>query len=445
MFESLPGFRDFYPERCAVRNYLFEVWRRGAKRHGFSEYDAPILEPLELYIEKSGEEITDQLFAFEDRGGRKVALRPEMTPSLARLIGKRGQSLKRPIKWFTVCENFRYEKQQKGRQRSHYQLNADILGEPGPAAEAELIALCIHVLRDFGLTPDDLLVRLSDRLLWVGFLSNYGFDGPQIEQLLGIMDKREREPRDATMKKLGPYFLNSAEDFIARVENLVSARTLEELRSVFSEEFVHEDTGGLIEGRLFEWQVLLETLEAMDLLPFVRIDLGVVRGLAYYTGFVFEVFERSGKTRAIAGGGRYDHLVRKLGYMEMPAVGFGMGDCTLTDALEVRNLLPILAETTEISILIAGEKERKVALGDACRLRDEGYRVEYPFKARSLGKQLTAAVQSGARLALIYRSDELEEDMVRIRDLRSREEKLVKRKGLSKAVVEVLKAGECAG
>ena len=445
MFESLPGFRDFYPDRCAVRNYLFDVWRFGAKRHGFSEYDAPILEPLNLYVEKSGEEITGQLFTFEDRGGRKVALRPEMTPSLARLVGKRGQSLKRPIKWFTVGENFRYEKPQKGRQRSFYQLNADIFGEPGPAADAELIALCIQVLRDLGLTSDDVWLRLSDRFLWVGLLSNYGFDDAQIEQILGIMDKREREPRAATREKLKPYFSDSAEDFIGRAGDLVSARSLEELRSVFTEELAREDSGGIIERRLLEWRDLLETLEAMELLPFIRIDLGVVRGLAYYTGFVFEVFERTGKTRSIAGGGRYDHLVGKLGYMEMPAAGFAMGDVTLVDALEAKNLLPDLAEPPEICILIGGERERKVALGDACRLRNNGFRVEYPFKTRSLGKQLKAAVQSGARLALIYRSDELEEDAVRIRDLQLRAEKLVNRKGLGKVVAEFLKSGMLAG
>ena len=445
MFESLPGFRDFYPDRCAVRNYLFETWRRGAKRHGFSEYDAPILEPLDLYVEKSGEEITGQLFSFEDRGGREVALRPEMTPSLARLIGKRGQSLKRPIKWFTVGENFRYEKPQKGRQRSFYQLNADIFGEPGPAADAELIALCIQVLRDFGLTFEDFWLRLSDRCLWVGLLSNYGFDDAQIEQILGIMDKRERETRAATMEKLEPYFPDSAEDFIGRADDLVSARSLEELQSVFAEELAQEGSGGIIERRLFEWRDLLETLEAMELLPFIHIDLGVVRGLAYYTGFVFEVFERTGKTRSIAGGGRYDHLVGKLGYMEMPAVGFAMGDVTLVDALEARDLLPDLAEPPEIWILIGGERERKVALGDACRLRSEGFRVEYPFKTTSLGKQLKTAVQSGARLALIYGSEEFEEDAVRIRDLFFRAEKLVKREGLEEAVEGILNSGDRTG
>ena len=213
MIESLPGFREFYPERCAVRNYIFETWRRTAKRFGFLEYDAPLLEPLELYVEKSGEEITEQLFTFVDRGGREVALRPEMTPSLARLVGKRGQSLKRPIKWFSVSQNFRYEKPQKGRLRSHYQLNADILGEPGPTADAELMALCIQQLTELGLKPEDVWIRLSDRVLWVAFLSSFGFEERQIAELLGIIDKREREERMATIEKLRTYFPESGGGF----------------------------------------------------------------------------------------------------------------------------------------------------------------------------------------------------------------------------------------
>lgn len=438
MIESLPGFREFYPERCAVRNYIFETWRQTAKRFGFLEYDAPLLEPLELYVEKSGEEITEQLFTFVDRGGREVALRPEMTPSLARLVGKRGQSLKRPIKWFSVSQNFRYEKPQKGRLRSHYQLNADILGEPGPTADAELIALCIQQLTELGLKPEDVWIRLSDRVLWVAFLSGFGFEERQIAELLGIIDKREREERMATIEKLRTYFPESAEDFLDKVEDLVSARTMEELRSTVMR---HVDGGDLrteVENRLTEWEALLESLDAMELKPFVRIDLGIVRGLAYYTGFVFEAFERSGETRSLAGGGRYDDLIKRLGYMEIPAVGFGMGDVTLTDALEARNLLPDFTQSPEIYVVIGGEAERITALGDIALLRKQRFRVEYPLKFSNIGKQLKLAGQSGARLALIYGSDELQKKSVKIRDLDSREEELVKREELLDRVKELL-------
>ena len=438
MIESLPGFREFYPERCAVRNYIFETWRQTAKRFGFLEYDAPLLEPLELYVEKSGEEITEQLFTFVDRGGREVALRPEMTPSLARLVGKRGQSLKRPIKWFSVSQNFRYEKPQKGRLRSHYQLNADILGEPGPTADAELIALCIQQLTELGLKPEDVWIRLSDRVLWVAFLSGFGFEERQIAELLGIIDKREREERMATIEKLRTYFPESAEDFLDKVEDLVSARTMEELRSTVMR---HVDGGDLrteVENRLTEWEALLESLDAMELKPFVRIDLGIVRGLAYYTGFVFEAFERSGETRSLAGGGRYDDLIKRLGYMEIPAVGFGMGDVTLTDALEARNLLPDFTQSPEIYVVIGGEAERITALGDIALLRKQRVRVEYPLKFSNIGKQLKLAGQSGARLALIYGSDELQKKSVKIRDLDLREEELVKREELLDRVKELL-------
>ena len=402
------------------------------------EYDAPLLESLELYVEKSGEEITEQLFTFVDRGGREVALRPEMTPSLARLVGKRGQSLKRPIKWFSVSQNFRYEKPQKGRLRSHYQLNADILGEPGPTADAELMALCIQQLTELGLKPEDVWIRLSDRVLWVAFLSCFGFEERQIAELLGIIDKREREERMATIEKLRTYFPESAEDFLDKVEDLVSARTMEDLRSTVIR---HVDGGDLrteVEHRLTEWEALLESLDAMKLMPFVGIDLGIVRGLAYYTGFVFEAFERSGESRSLAGGGRYDDLIKRLGYMEIPAVGFGMGDVTLTDALEARNLLPDITQSPEIYVVIGGEAERIAALGDIGLLRKQRFRVEYPLKLSKIGKQLKSAGQSGARLALIYGSDELQIQSVKIRDLDSREEELVKRVELLDRVKELL-------
>lgn len=420
MFKTLPGFREFYPEACARRNHIFRLWKQAAHVHGFTEYDPPLLEPLELYIEKSGEEIVGQLYNFEDKGGRKISLRPELTPSLARLVGAKANSLKRPVKWFAIGENFRYERQQKGRLRSHYQLNGDILGEPGPGADAELIAFCLRALLIFGLQPGEILLRLSDRTLWMLYLSALGLDESAIHQVLGAIDKMEREPREVTTGKLAPIFGDAAGDFLGKLETLVHIRQWEDLRGFFRTHIVQPDQRELVENRLRDWASLLHDLQAFGLLPWVRIDLGIVRGLAYYTGFVFEVFElASGGTRgrALAGGGRYDHLVRKLGYPDLPAVGFGMGDVTLTDLLMEKKLLPEYLEMPDLYVICGGGRERQSALQAVADLRSAGWRVEYPLKEVEFGRQFKLAGASGAKLGLILGTEEVEAGAVKLRDL----------------------------
>ncbi len=425
MFESLPGFRDFYPERCAVRNHIFKLWKQAALSFGFSEYDVPLLEPLELYIEKSGEEIVEQLFNFTDKGGRKVALRPELTPSLARLVGARAASLKKPIKWFCIGENFRYERPQKGRLRAHYQFNADIFGESDAGADTELIALCIHALTTFGLSSDDVVVRLSDRNLWIYFLSAYEINADQAVEVLTIIDKVERVERDETLKKLEIHFNQASEDFLNRLEVLVSIRNLDELRSFFLSQSLNEEIKEKVEARLADWNILIDNLNAMGLTPFIQIDFGIVRGLAYYSGFVFEAYEKSGKTRSLAGGGRYDHLVHRLGGPLLSAAGFGMGDVTLTDLLEEKKLVPADLDAPDIYAIIGGENERRIAFASIKILRDRGYGVDYPLKNISFGKQFKLADQSGARIALIYGAEEVSAQSVKIRDLATGSEILI--------------------
>ncbi len=420
MFHTLPGFREFYPEACARRNHIFRLWKQAAHEHGFTEYDPPLLEPLELYIEKSGEEIVGQLYNFEDKGGRKISLRPELTPSLARLVGAKANSLKRPVKWFAIGENFRYERQQKGRLRSHYQLNGDILGEPGPGADAELIAFCLRALQIFGLQPGEILLRLSDRTLWMLYLSALGLEENAILQVLGAIDKMEREPREVTAGKLTPVFGDAAGDFLSKVETLVQIRQWEDLRAFFLSHLVHAEHKELLESRLRDWAWLLRDLQSLGWLPWVRIDLGIVRGLAYYTGFVFEVFsftEEGVRGRALAGGGRYDHLVRKLGYPDMPAVGFGMGDVTLTDLLLEKKLLPEYVDRPDLYVICGGGRERQVALQAVTALRSAGWRVEYSLKEAEFGRQFKQAGASGARLALILGTEEVEAGVVKLRDM----------------------------
>jgi histidyl-tRNA synthetase len=415
-FQTLPGFRDFYPEDLARRTHIFRLWRQTASAFGFSEYDTPVLEPLDLYRAKSGDEIEGQLFSFTDKGKREVALRPEMTPSVCRLVGERAGSLKRPIKWFSIADFYRYERMQKGRGRCFSQLNADIFGEPGPEAEIELIALLIQCLRAFGLSDKDFCVRLSDRTLWFHYLGSLGLDEPRIRSLLGAVDKYERNGDDA-FKGYEETFGPLAAETKQSVLDFLAIRSFGELESKLG------GSAGGIESRLSDWRKLLGGLEAMGLAPFVQVDLGVVRGLAYYTGFVFEAFDRKGELRAIAGGGRYDDLVGKLGGSELPAVGFAIGDMTFALLLEERGLTPVISSSPDVYCVIGGAAERKAAFADINALRAGGYRVEYPLRDVAFGKQFKAAADSGAKIALIYGGDELARGVVKLRDLGDRTER----------------------
>ncbi len=440
-FESLPGFREFYPRDCARRNHLFEVWKWAARSFNFSEYDAPVLEPLELYIEKSGEEIVDQLFNFEDRGGRAVALRPEMTPSLARLVGARANSLKRPIKWFNIGEHYRYERPQKGRLRAFYQFNADILGESGPGADAELIALLVRCLEALGLGPADFRVRLSDRDLWLLILAGEGLDASQSGAVLGIIDKMERMERPALVEKLGTYFGDATEGFLERVDSLTRLRDFATLRERIEALPLEGDLRDRATRRLEEWTGLLAALDAAGVGDYVRIDLGIVRGLAYYTGFVFEAFEASGAGRALAGGGRYDGLVRKLGGPDLPAAGFAMGDVTLADLLEKTGRLPEYVEVLDFLCITGGPEARLAATADAGKLRALGYTVEYPLKDQSFGKQFKEAGKRGARFALVYGSDEVARGAVKVKDLKRGVEREFPREALDAVAASIVTDG----
>lgn len=440
-FDSLPGFREFYPEACSQRNYIFSHWRKLARAYCFSEFDAPVLEPLELYIEKSGEEIVGQLFNFEDRGERAVALRPEMTPSLARLVAARANSLKRPVKWFNIGEHYRYERPQKGRLRAFYQFNADIIGEPGPAADAELIGLLIQTLQSFGLGEADFKVRLSDRDLWLLMLASEGLDAQASAGVLGIIDKLERTDREKTLEKLAPVFGEGAEQFLERVDRVIAVRSFGELQSFIADLALEGDAKDAAAQRLSDWSLLIGSLESAGLGDYLQIDLGIVRGLAYYTGFVFEAFEASGEGRALAGGGRYDALVRKLGGPDMPAVGFAMGDVTLLDLLESKDLLPDFLDAPDCIMIIGGPEERKAAMEDAAALRSIGYRVNYPLKEQAFGKQFKSANQSGARFAMIYGTDELARGTVKLKDLASGAECDLGRNDLLPGIADLFESG----
>ncbi len=398
--ERLPGFRDFYPEplphtdvwSCDARQYIFEKWRTTARRYGFREYDGPPLEPLDLFTTKSGGEIVGQLYNFKDKGDREVSLRPEMTPTLARMVAAHERNYKKPIKWFAIPQLFRYERQQKGRLREHFQFNADLVGETDPAADAELIALLIDMLRAFGLTAEDFVIRLSSRNAWQDFFKHGGGDTAHEYNFFQIIDKLERTASEESEKKLAAMGFSRA---------AVNA---------FIEQ--GEPTA--------ELKYILNNLAVRGLRDFVKIDYQVIRGLAYYTGVVFEAFDRKGEFRAIAGGGRYDNLVKLISgdKVNLPALGFGMGDVVLLELLKARGLLPKFDATTDVFVLVEDEALRPVSLKLVHDLRAAGYAVEYPLTPAKPDKQFKRA--QDLKVAFTARMDS--DSYVRIRNLKTREE-----------------------
>jgi len=415
--ERLPGFRDFYPEplphqdvwSADTRNYIFDAWRAVARRYGFREYDGPPLESLELFTTKSGGEIIGQLYNFTDKGDRAVALRPEMTPTLARMVAAHARNYKKPIKWFAIPQLFRYERQQKGRLREHFQLNADIFGETDPAADAELIALLIDSLRDLKLSADDFVIRLSSRNAWHEFFmrgKQTAGDGVEREyEFYQIVDKLEREEpaqTDSRLKAIG-FSLDEVKKFIAAATPTV------------------------------ELDSILKNLGARGLAEFVKIDYNVIRGLAYYTGPVFEAFDKRGEFRAIAGGGRYDNLVKLVsgGKVDLPGLGFGMGDVVLTELLKARGLLPGFDAQLDAFCLIEDESLRSDSLKLVQRLREADCAVDYPLTPAKPDKQFKRALESNTAFIVSFESSGSGEHAVRIKNLKTREEKTV---GLEEAV-----------
>ncbi len=408
--QALPGFRDFYPADCAVRHHLTATWRRVARSFGFVEYDGPALEDLDLYAKKnSGGEILRQLFDFTDKGGRRVALRPEMTPTLARMVVARERDFRKPMKWFSIAPFYRYEKQQKGRLREFLQFNADLLGDASAGADAEMVALLIETLRSFGLGPSDVVVRVSDRRAWVDFLAAQGLSDPAaLQEALQVVDKIGRQSEEVTRERLAACGL--------RLEAV--------------QEFIH--------GAPPEFfRHLEDTLTAMGLGGWCQADLGIVRGLAYYTGLVFEVFDRAGALRAVAGGGRYDRLLEDLsgGKVCLPAVGFGMGDVVLGQLLEaIPSASTALQQEArkhlgcEIQVVVADEARRTEALGVVATLRAAGRRVDYALSPGKVGRQFQQAEAAGAVYAVVVGA---EWPQIRVKDLRRREETVVSEEALA--------------
>jgi histidyl-tRNA synthetase len=393
---ALPGFRDFYPAELAARDHLFGVWRDVARRFAFVEYDGPPLEPLDLYTRKSGDEIVGQLYNFTDKGGREVALRPEMTPTFARMVAARANALRKPVRWFSVPQLFRYERQQRGRLREHYQLNVDIVGEPDVTADAELLAVAISIMQGVGLTAADVRARVSDRRLLAAVLRAEGIDDAHHDAAFQAIDKIEREPRERGVERMVEAGVNA--DVAASVLALVAASdtTLATLRSRYAADA--DVLRWITEGeRYFGY------LDALGVGDWATLDLRIVRGLAYYTGIVFELFDAKGQLRAICGGGRYDTLLQSLGGIDLPALGFGMGDVVLGELIRERGLA--VDATPSLDYWIAPKVPTPGSfvhvMRVASQLRARGHRVEYALRDQSLGKQFKAAVSAGASAVLV--------------------------------------------
>jgi histidyl-tRNA synthetase len=391
---ALPGFRDFYPKELAEREHIFRAWHDVARRFGFEQYDGPPLESLDLYTKKSGEEIVGQLYNFTDKGGREVALRPEMTPTFARMVSARANSLRKPVRWYSIPQLFRYERQQKGRLREHFQLNVDIVGETEVGADAELLAVALAVMQRCGLTSDDVVARVSDRRLLSALLTAWGVPDESVPAAYAAIDKIDRDPRERL------------------VERLREAGVPDEVSTLVLDSVAASNVGSLMAsyGHVPAIRVGLEGIEqyqalmtAHGLEDWVRFDLSIVRGLAYYTGIVFELFDRKGEFRAICGGGRYDNLLRDVGDVDLPALGFGMGDVVLGELLRARGLMPSDHRGADFYIAAEDPVSDAEVVRLATSLRQLGASVEYAFRRGALGKQRKAAWSAEAKYILEVR------------------------------------------
>ncbi len=415
--QSLPGFRDFYPRDFAARARIMGSWREAARRFGFEEYDGPPLEPLELYVEKSGEEIVRQLYNFEDKGGRQVSLRPEMTPSLARMVAARAGELRKPIRWSSMPQLFRYERTQRGRLREHFQWNVDIIGEEDVSADAEVLAVGLTALRLLGLGAEDVVARVSDRRLLELLLLDASVPADQLPAAYAVIDKLGRES-DAVLRRRLEQEAGLGPGTIEAVYAIFGHRDFDALAAAYAGV---NDVGVELE-RLRRYFGALEELGLGD---FVVFDPTIVRGLAYYTGIVFEIFDRKGELRAVCGGGRYDDLLEAVGGVPLPALGFGMGDVVLRELLEERGLLPDLEQNVDYYLVAVGEEERPVLRRIARALREAGHSVLYALRGGGVRSQFKDANARGARRVIVVGPDEVAAGAVVVREMGSGEERRV--------------------
>ena len=408
--QGVRGTRDFYPEDMRIRNWLFDNFTDAALLHGFDEYDAPVLEHEELYTRKQGEEITQQLYNFEDKGDRKVALRPEMTPSLARMVMARAGGLSMPIKWFSIPQCWRYERTQRGRGREHYQWNVDIWGTNEISADAELISILVTFFEGVGLTAKDLVIKISSRKVLEEVLGSLEISEEIFSKTCIIVDKMDKLPAGIIEEQLTELGHNS--DAISKIQSIFGIKNMDELANSLGKE----------SSAVSELNSLFDSIDSYGILEWVEFDASVVRGLAYYTGPVFEAHDREGKFRAICGGGRYDKLLSTLGGKDLPATGFGFGDMVIMELLAEKNLIPELISGIEDIVIPLNPELRSASVMVAAALRDTGRTVDLVLEDKKLKWAFKHAERIGADRLVMVMPEEWKSGKVRIKDLESGEE-----------------------
>ena len=410
MFKPPRGTRDFYPDEMRVRNWLFDHFKAAAKSFGFEEYDAPILETEELYTRKQGEEITQQLYNFEDKGGRKVTLRPEMTPSLARMVLAKANTLPMPLKWYSIPQCWRYERMQRGRLREHYQWNMDIWGSNGAEAEVELLCAIVNFFERIGINSTQVGIRVNNRKLLQYVLESAGINEEQFTPVCIIIDKMDKIPQEAIEEQLGSLGLTSE-----NIELIQSTLSLKDLKSI-NETLENENPA------LNELNQLWELAENYGITEWIEFDASVVRGLSYYTGTVFEAFDKGGTLRAICGGGRYDSLLSTFGGSDIPACGFGFGDVVIMELLSDLDLIPELPSGVDDIVFAMNEELRGAAMQVANKLRKNGRSVDLILEERKMKWVFKHAERSKAKTLVMITPNEWEQGKVRIKNLENKTE-----------------------
>jgi histidyl-tRNA synthetase len=417
--QAVKGTRDFYPPQMAVRNFIVDGWKAASKRCGFVEYDGPIFEYLQMYQIKSGDEIVEQLFNFEDRGGRHLAIRPEITPTLARMVNQQINTLPRPIKWFSVPRLCRAERPQKGRLREFFQWNIDVIGVEDVLADAEVVYCSLDYLRSLGLTSTEIKAKISSRRLLAALLKNVGIEEDRLAALYPILDKKAKIPAEAFDEMLRKEV--ASEQIVQTITRLMNVHAVEEIAGII-------ELNDSARQALDELSRVFEYLRTMGVGDYCRFDMGIVRGLAYYTGMVFEVHDAVGELRAICGGGRYDNLLSDFGGPKVTATGMGMGDCVLEILLREKGLLKDdTLDVQRLDYYVAcadgGLFDKVIAL--AAGLRAKGFSCDFSYKAAALGKQLKQADAARAAKCIIVGQELTSEGKLIVRDMSTGEQHTV--------------------
>jgi len=412
------GTRDFYPPDMARRNWIIDGWKKVSLRNGFEEYDGPIFEHLSMYQIKSGQEIVTQLFSLQDRGGRELAIRPEITPTLARMVNQQINTLPRPIKWFSVPRLCRAEKPQKGRLREFFQWNIDIIGDGTGQADAEVIFTTLDYLRSSGLTGSDIRAKISSRKLLAAVLRNIGIAEDKLDALYAVLDKKPKLPPETFQAILAEQVPDAEQ-----AKKILDLMSLDAIGRI--EEVTRPDDGVL--NAVSDLEKVFDVLKWMGVAEYCVFDPSIVRGLAYYTGVVFEIHDIAGELRAICGGGRYDNLLRDFGGPWIPATGMGMGDAVLEILLQEKGLLEkqVPKRQIEYFLVLADQSLASEMYRITAQVRSSGHSANFSYKPGGLSKQLKEAAGQNAQKCLIIGQEYSEKKQLVIKDMASGEQTLV--------------------